>query len=94
MLDIFPLYGKKDTEYRILLIRRNPFQKEEKETYLAEVTKALYDICGTRAEAIIAVENAALGEVPAFLRETAGTGEEEKLSLIHIYQEAEWILTG
>lgn len=78
MLDIFPLYGKKDTEYRILLIRRNPFQKEEKETYLAEVTKALYDICGTRAEAILEVENAALGEVPAFLRETAGTGEEEK----------------
>ncbi len=76
--DVFPLYGKQETEYRALLTRRSPFRKEEKETYLNDVTKALYDICGMHADVAMEAENVALGDVTALLKENAITGENGK----------------
>lgn len=46
----FILFGEDEKQYRVLILRNQPFEKEHEEKYLREVAEAIKDICRIKAE--------------------------------------------
>ena len=65
----FILFGEDEKQYRVLILRNQPFEKEHEEKYLREVAEAIKDICRIKAELRFLLKNITLEEAAVKMKE-------------------------